>query len=280
MSYQQPILRLMGKWWSVGTSAFLGVLLALCAQSAVAGPYVVSKELIEDLKAISAPAPVVTKLESALGKSAPDKDGFLKMLQGIIGEEGLDVAMGEQGALRYVLPRWADARIAQDVADTRKVANPLKFAVGDAEYDKAMASGEYQYVGNLACRVCHREFCLGRKKDMHQKAFQAGVPKRLQAEERCLHCHTTGFKVPTGFVDAKSSAKMRDVSCEGCHGPGSKHEKIAKAGGLMAGADHPERLKKMCQACHSGRWTHSFSSLDAAFTSYKEAETNANANKP
>lgn len=253
---------------------FLAAVLTI--QPVLAAQYSVTKELVEALKAASAPPPIVAKLESAIGKSAVDKDAFLKLVAGLIGEEGLDTPLGEIGTIKSVVVRWADPRIGQEVSDTRKLNTPLRTALGDAEFDKAMSSGEYQYIGNLACRVCHREFFLGRKKDAHAKALQSGIPKTMLSEERCLFCHTTGYKVATGFVDVKTTPKTRDITCEGCHGPGSKHEKEGKAGGFLAGAQQPDKLKKMCVACHTGRWNHAFGDVDASYKNYKDAEASAN----
>ena len=151
-----------------------------------------------------------------------------------------------------------------------------KFALGDAKYAELIAANDNSYIGNLKCRVCHREFFIGRKKDVHVKAFRLNISKHLSKEKRCLNCHTTGYGVPSGFTSVKKTRKLRDVTCEGCHGPGSKHKDLGDKGGLPAGTDKPETLKKMCAACHNERWGHSFSNLDAAYDAYRQAETNAN----
>ncbi|MCK9455473.1 hypothetical protein, partial [Sulfurimonas sp.] len=35
---------------------------------------------------------------------------------------------------------------------------PLKQSMGDRAYNDAINSGEYNYVGNSKCRLCHRNF--------------------------------------------------------------------------------------------------------------------------
>lgn len=169
----------------------------------------------------------------------------------------------------------ADPRIDEELADSAPIINPLKFALGEEAYNAAMASGEYKYSGNLKCRLCHREFFLGRKKDAHEHTFKKQIKGDHQKEGRCLACHTTGYGVPTGFVDAKKSRKLQNVQCEGCHGPGSKHNAIDGPGGFLAGPDQPKILKRMCVACHNERWNKSFSDLDKAYKVYKEAEAAA-----
>lgn len=172
-----------------------------------------------------------------------------------------------------------DSRIAEELADSAPLIPPLQQALGDDAYNAAMSSGEYTYTGNLKCRLCHRDFFLGRKKDVHEHTFKMHVKGDHQKEGRCLTCHTTGYGVPTGFVNEKTTRKLADVQCEGCHGPGSKHNALDGPGGFLAGTDRPEMIRKMCVACHNARWSKSFTDLDAAYDLYKEAEASASKKK-
>lgn len=169
-------------------------------------------------------------------------------------------------------------RIDIEANDTTPIVNPLQFALGNDEYEKAMESNEYFYSGNLKCRLCHRDFFIGRKKDLHAHTFQNSIESVYYEEPRCLTCHTTGYGVQTGFVSLKETPKLINIQCEGCHGPGSKHNELGENGGFLAGTDRPEILKKMCQACHNSRWNNSFKDVDAAYESYKEAEAKAAGN--
>lgn len=171
--------------------------------------------------------------------------------------------------------RAEEDRVQAELKDKAPVVNPLKSALGDAEYDKAVKSGGYSYSGNLKCRLCHRDFFMGRKKDPHEHTFKPRVEAGHAEEPRCLACHTTGYGVATGFSSVKETPKLADVQCEGCHGPGSKHNELGAKGGFLAGKDHPEILKKMCQACHNARWNKSFTNLDAAYEAYRNAEAAA-----
>lgn len=169
----------------------------------------------------------------------------------------------------------ADARIDAELKDTRHLSVPLEYALGKEVYDEAMQSGEYKYSGNRKCRLCHRDFFLGRKNDAHEHTFRDNVDKKYRKEPRCLLCHTTGYAVPTGFSSVQASARLANVQCEGCHGPGSKHNKLDAKGGLLAGQDKPEIIKRMCVACHNERWNKSYNDLDKAYERYKEAEAAA-----
>ena len=181
-------------------------------------------------------------------------------------------------------------RIRQELRDPKPTLNPLQKALGKKRYDRAMASGKYHYVGNTKCRLCHREFFVGRKKDPHVYTYERLVATGYQTNERCLGCHTTGFGVPTGYESFEKTPKLVGVQCEGCHGPGSEHvrlhrddaspfgigiprprpqkskgEKKEIKGGFLAGADSPRIIKRMCLSCHTKRWGRSFKRTPHAF---------------
>ncbi len=169
-----------------------------------------------------------------------------------------------------------DPRIKEELENSKQV-NPLKEALGESEYNKAMRSGKYYYVGNTKCRLCHRKFFLGRKKDPHDYAMKY-LKGGYEDNPKCLPCHSTGYGVPNGFVSKKETPRLANVQCEGCHGPGNRHIKIArktkKGGGFLAGADRPDVLKKMCKSCHTERWNRSYKDFHAAYSKYKNADPN------
>lgn len=165
-----------------------------------------------------------------------------------------------------------NVRIEDEIKDTTPPVVPLKLALGAEEFEKAMKSGEYTYTGNLKCRLCHRDFFMGRKQDVHAHTFEKSIGDKYAGQARCLPCHTTGYGVEGGFRSTKETPKLTEVQCEGCHGPGSKHNSLNAKGGFLAGTDRPEILKKMCKGCHNARWNRSFKSFDSAYNAYKEAE--------
>ncbi len=165
-----------------------------------------------------------------------------------------------------------DERITAELQDTSAVVTPLEHALGKDVLDEAIASGKYVYIGNLKCRLCHRDFFLGRKGDVHDHAFEKLAKTSHKDNERCLGCHTTGHGVKGGFKSMAKTPRLANVQCEGCHGPGSDHMRKNADGGFLAGTDQPEVLKKMCFACHNERWNRSFSDFDAAYDSYKTAK--------
>ena len=155
-----------------------------------------------------------------------------------------------------------DPRYARELASKSPVVNPLKEALGAKLYNEAMASGKYRYIGPRSCRVCHRDFYNGRKDDLHFHTFKKLVNTGHSKKPKCLGCHTTGYGVPTGFKDEKKTPQLAGIHCEGCHGPGNLHMRRNDGGGFLAGVDNPDRIERMCKACHTKRWNKAFSPKD------------------
>jgi len=84
-----------------------------------------------------------------------------------------------------------------------------------------------EYIGTGKCRLCHLKDHKTWKKTKHATAFDALVDAE-RADPECVRCHTTGYGRPGGYVDEKTTPKLKNVGCESCHGPGSAHVAAAK----------------------------------------------------
>lgn len=82
------------------------------------------------------------------------------------------------------------------------------------------------YVGVKNCSSCHFEQFIVWKKDKHSLAFD-NLPAKYKTDASCLKCHTTGFGEASGFKTTADTS-LASISCEVCHGPGSKHQEICK----------------------------------------------------
>jgi hypothetical protein len=162
-----------------------------------------------------------------------------------------------------------DPRIQEELDAESPAPIPLVNTIGEDEVNEAIASGKYWYVGNSKCRLCHRDFFLGRKQDAHDYALKKISKSEYADNPRCLICHSTGFGIETGFVSMEKTPRLANVQCEGCHGPGSEHVRIRDKGGFLAGPDRPERIKRMCRSCHNERWNKAFDDFDATYEKYK-----------
>ncbi len=103
--------------------------------------------------------------------------------------------------------------------------------------------GEDQYVGSETCMGCHSEQAEQWKTTQHAHAFATLERVQKDATPECVQCHVVGFGRPSGYVNAQTTAKLKNVGCEVCHGFGTQHDAFAKTGGKVAEA--------VCITCHT-----------------------------
>ncbi len=153
----------------------------------------------------------------------------------------------------------------------RRLINLLVFLLVLCFVAGVQAQTKFKYVGVKKCKMCHK----GKKKgeiyekwqaSKHAKAFETlatDAAKKIAAEKgikgdpqqaaECLACHVTGYDKEA----AATLTKEEGVSCEACHGPGSKYKsmKVMKGitAGTMKGADYGliEPDEKNCTSCHN-----------------------------
>ena len=90
--------------------------------------------------------------------------------------------------------------------------------------------GNALYVGPDECHICHAEQYESWRKTAHSRSYEVLAQERKQYVPECLRCHTTGFGEASGFVDAERTPRLAAVTCEACHGPGSRHVEAQKNG--------------------------------------------------
>ena len=161
------------------------------------------------------------------------------------------------------------------------------------------------YVGISACKKCHLKLYRSWKKTKTAKSFDMLKPgvnaeiktklkfdpqKDYTKDASCLECHTTGFGLPGGykipesgdFKVAKRAKENSSITCEACHGPGSKYIPVLKnvmfkkqkysqkelcdLGQFKVGA-------KVCTNCHNLRNPTSGSDYHFNFEEYKVKDT-------
>jgi hypothetical protein len=115
------------------------------------------------------------------------------------------------------------------------------------------------YVGTKECAACHFEQFMVWRSTPHAKAFEL-LPTRYRTDASCLKCHATGVGEPTGFKSLQQTPNLVGNSCEGCHGPGSKHSEVAKSFGkqklteaqqaYVKSTIHLMLPKNVCVDCH------------------------------
>ena len=118
---------------------------------------------------------------------------------------------------------------------------------------KATAS----YAGSQACAGCHPSATKAWTESGHARAFSTLLQLGADADPNCLACHTVGFGTPSGYRREFRGAKLVDVGCESCHGPGSQH--LAERASGTEPAFHFRPIGSGdCQRCHHGEFSRPF----------------------
>ncbi len=98
----------------------------------------------------------------------------------------------------------------------------------DKKPDNVEEGRRATYIGVNKCKMCHMKTYKSWLTTPHAGAFKILVDKASDKKEECVACHTTGSGLIGGFAIATADEQMKNVTCEGCHGPGSLHKSAAK----------------------------------------------------
>jgi hypothetical protein len=85
-----------------------------------------------------------------------------------------------------------------------------------------VSAGESGYVGVEACTTCHQSERDFWDKTPHHSAYATLSRQSKEYNLECVGCHVTGYEAPGGSTVAHVE-NLKDVQCEVCHGPGSRH---------------------------------------------------------
>ena len=118
------------------------------------------------------------------------------------------------------------------------------------------------YASSAACAQCHAAQYIKWSNSAHARATDALAPRQFEFEVSCLNCHATGqLKANSGGV--ADMAKLQNVQCEQCHGPGGDH--VAKPG---KGYGRIGNMQAACSACHTPEMSAGFD-LQSAWAKIK-----------
>ncbi len=123
-----------------------------------------------------------------------------------------------------------------------------------------LTAQDFEYVGAKKCKMCHNKPAKGAQYKEWENSVHGKAMESLNAEEAkdpsCIKCHST-----YGSVDKDLIATLKiseGVSCESCHGPGSKYfpnaimknRDKAMAKGLILPTE------EVCVKCHNEESPH------------------------
>ena len=113
------------------------------------------------------------------------------------------------------------------------------------------------YAGPEFCAGCHEELHTEWQVTRHAQAFSSPIFQQnweeIGSQFSCLQCHTTGYD------PAINTYAFEGVTCEACHGPGSKHVEAADELGDEPTEEQEKHVKSLihgilpnvCIECHS-----------------------------
>jgi hypothetical protein len=173
-------------------------------------------------------------------------EGLLKQRKGLESEQP-----APQGSFfRYRVQEVRDGLGKDDtvakqiLAYYKRVNAHNKKALADLR-PPAPDKGEAHYVGIDACTDCHGEERAVWDKTAHVKAYKTLVDAFVEYNLDCVGCHVTGYGKPGGSTVTHNN-ELRDVQCETCHGPGSKHVAKPEDKSLITLKPDPKSCVEQC----------------------------------
>jgi hypothetical protein len=128
----------------------------------------------------------------------------------------------------------ADPAMVKLIASYKQALRDKRYELASAEDLERIPGQEStadEYVGEAACSGCHAQAHRIALATAHAHAYQTLVKKGSEFDPECLHCHTVGYGLYSGFVDAQKTPSLANVQCESCHGRGKIHIAAMQAAG-------------------------------------------------
>lgn len=129
---------------------------------------------------------------------------------------------------------------------------------------------DFEYIGAAKCKMCHNKPQTGKQYEKwangpHAKAMESLKSEKSMAyakehniadpskEASCLKCHSTYHAINADLN--MSLTEEEGVSCESCHGPGSKYKSMSimkdQAKAVENGLILPNQ--ELCVTCHNDK---------------------------
>lgn len=112
------------------------------------------------------------------------------------------------------------------------------------QYPRVALPADLAFVGSQTCKRCHEYEYDKWSTKAHAGAFATLEEVSSAYDPECVVCHVVGMEYESGFVTGEKTPHLKDVGCENCHGPGSKHV-------LASGQTATIPPKMACLDCHT-----------------------------
>jgi hypothetical protein len=155
----------------------------------------------------------------------------------------------------------SDAPVSRELSDYYRRVNDHNREAFRERKPAPAPEGTASYVGVQVCSNCHAEEHAFWKKTRHAAAYETLSRQFKEFNLDCVSCHVTGYEKPGGSTVAHVD-DLKDVQCEVCHGPGSRH--VADNKDKLAIIAKPDRAQ--CgPKCHHLPHVKADWSVDRAF---------------
>lgn len=139
----------------------------------------------------------------------------------------------------------SDRAVSATLASYYKRVNAHNKAAFADRVPAKVAAGQASYVGVEACTSCHEDARKFWNRTQHASAYATLQKDFKEYNLDCVGCHVTAYDKPGGST-VTANAKLQNVQCETCHGPGSLHVATPQKKGLIVRAPAPT----VCIGCH------------------------------
>jgi hypothetical protein len=126
------------------------------------------------------------------------------------------------------------------------------------EYQRFTLPNDLKYTGSASCKGCHGYESEKWSQKAHADAYAILEKVGSHRDPECVSCHVVGMEYESGFISERKTGHLKNVGCENCHGPGSKH---VESGGLTA-LTGP---KSECIDCHTPEHSGGYAGNEGAF---------------
>ncbi len=134
--------------------------------------------------------------------------------------------------------------VADEIAGYYKRVNEHNKTAFAGRVPPPPEAGQAGYVGVDACTDCHDDARKVWDKTSHAHAYPTLQKDFKEYNLDCVSCHVTGYDKPGGST-VTHTAKLENVQCENCHGPGSLHAKDPDPEGPHRGRAPDRRLRRL-----------------------------------
>jgi hypothetical protein len=156
-----------------------------------------------------------------------------------------------------------DANLAQDpqLLELYKSYQTIVKNQGLLEkYPRYVLPDNLEYTGSTACGLkgCHDYEYKTATTQKHAHAFESLVLSGSDYDPECVICHTIGMEYRSGFITEDKTPELKDVGCENCHGPGSRHI-------VTAGKAKTTQPQSKCLDCHTSEQSANYAGQEREY---------------